>query len=140
MDSERAMNERPRVLTIPAKWTDDCQGKKDYDGEFVSVSTRYWPRGGGFFIIRSDANGVEVDENPAPEIPPSARSEILLYHGDPGSGDSITLAERKFEGETLEEVKSQVEEWAAAQYIRVAMAVAREFGKSVESITVRGNG
>ena len=32
-----------------AMWTDDCQGKKDYDGNMVSISTRYWPgpSGGG---------------------------------------------------------------------------------------------
>lgn len=27
----------------PAAWTNDCQGKKDYDGDLISISSRYWP-------------------------------------------------------------------------------------------------
>jgi hypothetical protein len=33
------------------KWRNDCQGKKDYDGRIVHVSSRYWPRGGGYFTF-----------------------------------------------------------------------------------------
>ena len=37
-------------MNVPAKWTDDCQGKKDYDGKILCLSTRYWPRGGGVTV------------------------------------------------------------------------------------------
>ena len=38
---------------LVARWTDDCQGKKDFDGRLLSYSTRYWPasyRGSGIYI------------------------------------------------------------------------------------------
>ena len=36
-------------LKVSARWTNDCSGKKDFDGRIVDLSTRYWPRGGGFY-------------------------------------------------------------------------------------------
>jgi len=33
------------------KWTNDCQGKKDFDGPIVTLSSRYWPSGGGFSML-----------------------------------------------------------------------------------------
>ena len=62
----------PRLL-LSAKWTNDCQGKKDYDGPILEVSTRYWPRGGGFFVVRYTPSGVTVE----PDATPTAiRSEV----------------------------------------------------------------
>lgn len=121
------MNEQA-ATTVPAEWTDDCQGKKNYDGELVSLSTRYWPQGGGFWLVARNAIGATIDENPAPEIKPHANSEIVLRTGDDERED-VTLVERDFEGETFEEVKSQVEAWAAEQYARIAHALRREFGE-----------
>lgn len=110
------------MLKLDAKWKDDCQGKKDYDGEILSVSTRYWPRGGGFFV---GAPGKGIEGNEArPEIKPSAKSSIMLRHSDE---DSITLVEAEFEGETQEEVQRQVEIWAQARFDEVVDLLARHF-------------
>lgn len=103
------------ALVVPAKWTDDCQGKKDFDGDVISFSTRYWPRGGGFHISR---NGSWEGNETRPEIRPSAHVAILLHHGedDDGGRDYITLCEDEFEGDTFEEVKAKVEEWCRIEY------------------------
>lgn len=90
-------------------WTDDCQGKKDFDGDILSLSTRYWPRGGGFhasFIVPGQPVVWEGNEA-RPEIKPSAHSSILLLGKE--------LVSKEFEAETEAEVKQQVEDWARAQ-------------------------
>lgn len=46
--SETTQQDMPR---INARWTDDCQGKKDFDGTIIDISSRYWPRGGGFGLF-----------------------------------------------------------------------------------------
>jgi len=83
------------------KWTDDCQGKKDYDGEILTLSSRYWPRGGGYHV--STGGGPWEGNETRPEIKPSAVSSILLF------GES--LVGKDFEGETQEEVQRAVEAW-----------------------------
>lgn len=95
------------TLKLQAEWTDDCQGKKDYDGNILSISTRYWPRRVGFWLAQNEAR---------PDILPSARSALVLRHG---SDDCTTLIEQEFEAETREEVQRQVEIWAQAQMDRV---------------------
>src|SRR4051794_15112599 len=91
------------------KWTPDCQGKWDYDGALIRVSTRYWPRGGGFSIY----DGGEFRTNENQEIRPSANSTIYL-------GEDEVLVEQDFEGDTEAEVKCAVEVWVAAQFNRIA--------------------
>lgn len=106
-------------MTHSCKWTNDCQGKKDYDGEFVSVSTRYWPQGGGVWAVHHVlGEPVVIDENPAPGEPPSAHSTIYV-------GESI-WQEKEFEATTPEEVFRAVEEWVNEQF----RAVAEMFGVS----------
>ena len=83
-----------------AKWTDDCQGKKDYDGRLLSISTRYWP--GSY---RSDRH-------------PSASTAIVLNWGDPdeyGYGETTTWREAEFVADTEAEVKMLVEAWVRSQ-------------------------
>lgn len=109
-------------LKVPAEWTDDCQGKKDYDGELVSLSTRYWPAGGGFSMFSRETGWVD---NPA-DCKPSANAKILLRHaGD----DYVIFAEQEFEDASLEAVKAKVETWAEQQYQRVIKALRAEFGE-----------
>ena len=112
-------------LKVPAEWTDDCQGKKDYDGHVVSISTRYWPRGGGISTF-SRTEGWR--DNPFTDQKPSAKCAVYFRHGDPyPRGDGFDLIEKEFEGETFEEVKAQVEAWAEQQYNRVLSALRKEF-------------
>ncbi len=88
-------------LRPAAGWTDDCQGKKDYDGPLLSISTRYWPGppGGPFG---------------SPYGPtPSARSSILLRLA--GEDNYLTWRDAKFEASTEAEVKAQVEAWVREQ-------------------------
>lgn len=106
---------------VPAEWTDDCQGKKDFDGDLVRLSTRYWPAGGGFSAIIPGRGWVD---NPS-DCKPSANSKIILqYAGD----DYVIFAEKEFEADTLEQVKAQVESWAQQQYERIIVALSKEFG------------
>lgn len=118
-------------LTLDIAWTDDCQGKKDYDGSIVVISTRYWPRGGGFTVFNT-STGIFADNSDRPEIKPSAHCTVYLEDGYPDSnGRTVGVLDRSFEGETFEEVKAQVEQWAQDQANRVYRAVAREFGVEI---------
>jgi len=111
-------------LLLDAEWTDDCQGKKDYDAHILSISSRYWPRGGGFtgLFIQPGKPPIFEDNDARPHIPPSATSTLLLRYKD---DESIELARGEFEAETQEEVQRQVEVWAQAQMDRV-VAILRE--------------
>lgn len=70
-------------------WTDDCQGKKDYDGSLVRVTSRYWP--GNY---RKDGKL-------------SAVSTIVFC--------GIDMTEQQFTGETEAEVKRAVITWVGEQ-------------------------
>lgn len=110
-------------MKLAAEWTNDCQGKKDYDGEICVVSTRYWPRGGGFSLF----DGKEFSTNSDKTIKPSANCTIGIRMPDT---DVLSLIEKAFEGETFEEVAAQVESWAQQQYERVVAALKAEFSQS----------
>lgn len=115
------------TMQVPAKWTPDCQGKWDYDGRLVSISTRYWPQGGGFHLF-ADGDFVASADHPMTRgTPPSANCSILLHHGDPDDQDYTTIIEKGFEGATEAQVKADVEKWAAEQYQRVVKAIRAEF-------------
>lgn len=91
------------------EWTPDCQGKWDYDGQIIYVSTRYWPRGGSWHLYQ---DGKFVSDSTAPErqhIRPSAHASIHFMEYD------RVLADKKFEGETEEEVKEAVKVWVDQQ-------------------------
>lgn len=112
------MTETTESLRVPARWTDDCQGKKDYDAALVSLSTRYWPRGGGYHVLTADREWMGNESRP--EVRPHAHAAIVLRHGD---GDTIMLTEADFEADTPEEVQRAVEAWAQREYERVTAAV-----------------
>lgn len=131
--------EATETLRLRARWTDDCQGKKDCDAPIVEISTRYWPRGGGFHLLNvQDGKVVSWEENEArPYIKPSAHSSLIIRHGavEPGeedlyaNADSFTLVEAEFEAETEEEVKAQVEKWAQEQMDKVVEILRGAFQK-----------
>lgn len=77
------------------RWEDDCQGKADYDGPLLSVSSRYWPAKFGHRH--------------------SAHSALVLHHGKPDDqgwkGERKIICEREFTGSSKEDVQQQVEEW-----------------------------
>lgn len=104
-------------IKLSAKWTDDCQGKKDYDGNIVCISTRYWPRGGGFMLFDPNADKKIQDNEDRPEIKPSAHSSICLVDG--GIDENVPLIEKEFEAETEDEVKESVEKWAAEEMKKI---------------------
>ena len=106
---------------INAEWTDDCSGKKDYDATVLRITTRYWPRGGGFYV-GDPASSVPFELSDDPAIKPSASASLVLESAD---GESTDLVEADFEGESFEEVAPQVEKWAADQYARVLDALNR---------------
>jgi hypothetical protein len=116
-------------MKIDVQWTKDCQGKQDYDADILSISSRFYPRGGGFHFFDSRNPNAGLQGNEArPEIKPSASSSLLLRYQEPdGSGEDLTLAEAEFEAETEEEVKSQVEKWAQDQMDRVVTLLKNEF-------------
>jgi hypothetical protein len=110
-------------MQLNAKWTNDCQGKKDFDGDIVSISTRYWPRGGGMMILNVDQNGAHWLP-PDESIRPHAHSSLLVRHDE---SEPLMLIERHFEGETFEEIALQVEAWAQEQMDRAVAALLTEF-------------
>jgi hypothetical protein len=100
------------------KWTLDCQGKQDFDGEIVSLSTRYWPRGGGFTVLEAGPWRWEENKD-RPEIKPSANASIMLLGKE--------LVSQDFEAETEAEVKQLVEAWARTEIERIAATVTKLF-------------
>ena len=109
-------------MKLDIKWTNDCQGKKDYDGEIVAVSTRYWPGHMTVFDSREPEKGFH--EVPAGN--PSAHCSITLSDGLL-NGEYEDLIEADFKGDTFEEVAAHVEVWAQEQMNRVEKALRAEF-------------
>jgi hypothetical protein len=95
------------------RWTDDCQGKKDFDGDIVLLSTRYWPRGGGYSAMDSTGNWQHNKDRP--HIRPSARSAITVL--------GVEVAFFEVEADTEGMVKERVEAWARIQIERIRDAV-----------------
>ena len=119
------MNEEPEEeepAEYHPEWKPDCQGKWDYDCDLVSLSCRYWPRGGGFHVLY---NGKFEGNEARPEINPSATASICI--GDLANGPYETLAQAYFDGATEQMVKAKVEEWAAKMIARVDNAIRNEF-------------
>lgn len=111
-------------MKLNIEWTDDCQGKKDYDGDIVAVSTRYWPGPVTVFDTATPEKGLH-------EIPggkPSATCSIMLSNGYPHHNDeTVDLISRDFEGDTFEAVAKKIETWAQKQMNRVEKALRAEF-------------
>lgn len=105
------------TMELQAEWQLDCHGKQDYDANLVRLSTRYWPRGGGFAELTVD--GRWLDNKARPSIPPSATATIYLQD------ERLTSA--SFEGDTESEVKAKVEAWAREQFAKVVSAMSAAF-------------
>jgi len=111
-------------LTPCAQWTDDCQGKKDYDGRLLSISTRYWPGPGssGTMVVNAQPGQAAVITTAPYGTRPSATATICLNHGAPdhyGYGDSLVWREKDFEADTEAEVKALVEAWVQERFDEV---------------------
>ena len=120
MANERSKQEEQ--LTPCAKWTNDCQGKKDYDGRLISISARYWPAGGGMHIYDTAHPELGLHESVDTTIKPSANASIVLNFGEPdeyGYGDYMDLCEQEFTADTEAEVKAQVEKWAQDKFDKI---------------------
>jgi hypothetical protein len=87
-----------------ARWTPDCQGKQDYDGRLLSISTRAWP------------------PHYSPGRQWTAHAAIVINHGEPneaGYADYTVWRERDFSAPTEAALKFAVEEWVQEQMIEV---------------------
>ncbi len=116
-------------LKTAASWTNDCQGKQDYDGPILSISTRYWPRGGGYWLVDNTNGKCSDTADPSRQnIRPSATSAIIMYHGV--SEECFPLTEKDFEGETEDEVKKLVEEWGQEEMNKIVEALKSIYPKS----------
>lgn len=122
----REESEGAEVNKIPATWTNDCNGKKDFDGALVTLSTRYWPRGGGFLSYDTNT-GIWKDNEDRPEIRPSAHATIYLGSATEFCDSAIKLADQSFKGDTEEQVKAAVEQWATEQYARIGNSLLAAF-------------
>lgn len=85
----------------PIGWRHDCQGKQDYDGRLVEVSTRYWP------------------PNYDPHGQHTAHSSILL--------GGMAVTDSNFTAPTMAKCKRQVEQWVASQIKIVETAIISAF-------------
>jgi len=112
------------IMKLNIKWTDDCQGKKDFDGDIVAISTRYWPGQVTVYDTAHPERGLHEISRGCP----SATSTIILTDGFPHhNGDSIDLAQQDFEADTFEEIDSQVQAWTQLQMDRITKALCAEF-------------
>lgn len=83
---------------LAAGWENDCQGKKNYDGNILGIDTRYWPSA-------YDRDGLVT-----------AKSHLVLWHTvDSINQEYEVLNEKEFKGATKEEVQKAVEYWAQTQ-------------------------
>lgn len=125
-DGEPWVSLKPVVV---AKWRDDCQGKKDYDGEVVVLSCRYWPGADseqGTMIVTRDHNGqVVIGTEPHGERHHVHASICLVKAG----GDFATLTHEHFYGNSFDEVRVATEGWAKGAVARVWRAVIVEFAR-----------
>jgi hypothetical protein len=129
-------------MKLNAEWKDDCQGKRDFDGQVLSISTRYWPRGGGFHVLDRSRPELGMQGNETrPEIRPSATSSLCIWFLDEdGSEDTLDLARAEFEGETFEEIAPQVEAWAQEQMNKAVAVLRAAFGGEREVKGGKGDG
>jgi len=118
----------PRRIKPCAIWSDDCQGKKDYDGRLISISTRYWPPAGqgGSMMVSNQGGEMKISEVPYRcDGRASAHAAIVLNFDAPdepgGFGESADLVEADFVGDTEDDVKRQVEAWVVEQANRILM-------------------
>lgn len=117
---EEDVSDEPEFYDAP-QWTDDCQGKKNYDGSLVRVSSRYWPRGGGYSVFDTDRPELGFRTNEEQGIRPSATSSIVVCGSD--------VISREFEADTQGEVQAAVETWVNEQRARIVAALAKEFDR-----------
>lgn len=115
----------PPPSVIPAEWTDDCQGKKDYDGTIIKLNSRYWP-------------SVDYTLSGGNCTKPSAQSCIAIYWNDNPEDKEydpryIDVIKQDFEGETEAEVKLKVEIWAKSQYDKITSAIVDLYNNEIKS-------
>ena len=115
------MIEQP--IQTAARWTPDCQGKQNFDGPIVEVSTRYWPPGGGFSLFDATTGKWDDDED-RPEVLPEAKCSIVIR--DEADRDRV-LTSKKFTAATEHEVKRKVETWVQQQFDRITRSLGVEF-------------
>ena len=104
------------------KWTDDCQGKKNYDGPLVSACCRYWPShqeqlDGKHWNEITGANELVIRPYEEDGKPSAIASIIVNLEGE--GGNYLTLCEQEFKADTQEEVKRLVEEWVQKRFDQV---------------------
>lgn len=115
---------RPR-----AAWTPDCQGKQDFDGPIISVSTRYWPGpgGGGPMVVETRPGRTPKITEGTYGDSPSATSAIILRLGPKeehdGGGDYMIWREQDFRAPTEAEVKALVEDWVHEMMVDIMTAL-----------------
>ena len=123
------------MFKLDAEWTNDCQGKKDYDGNILGISTRYWPRGGSALILNAATGDISMGDDPArQDIKPSAKSSITLYYKEDdslsdGSYDQgyMDLVSKEFKGDSEDDVKAQVEQWGQEQMNEIVSVLRKHF-------------
>lgn len=94
------------LLTPHAAWTPDCGGKQDYDGEIISVSTRYWPASKSSDNRPSAHAAIHLNTGPVTVHWPGPR-----YDG----GNYRVWREHHFTASTETRVKEMVEAWVTTQ-------------------------
>lgn len=107
-----------------AAWTDDCQGKKNYDFPVIGVNTRYWSPGG---MIVYDATAGRFVDQLTTNHTATCSLEIVHRGTDDEFPDRYSLIERDFSGDSFEAVKADVEAWAREQYAKAVKAVVDAF-------------
>jgi len=113
-----------RQMLPCARWKDDCQGKKNYDGPLLSISCRYYPTAkeqaeGSHWNYISGNGELEAHLYEA-DGKASAIASIILEDGPLDENDTPsgyrTWRESEFVGDSCAEVKTLVEQWVQQQF------------------------
>ena len=101
-------------LSLDAEWKDDCQGKKDFDGNILLLSTRFYSES---YHLRW----------PAKRKMASAASGLYFAAKINDESEWITLYKKEFEGATDSEVKKAVEDWTKSVFQEISQVVIDHF-------------
>lgn len=101
--------------TFGIRWTQDCQGKEDFDGKLASISTRIYARGGSTHVWGPE--GFTDKDSPSRQhIRPSGTAHIRLFNRHE--------IQKDFVADTTEQLKADIEAW----YTMIIEAVQEALG------------
>lgn len=109
-----------------AEWSNDCCGKKDFDGTAVSISTRYWPAGGSALVL--DTESCDAGLKKLNDGSRSSAKASLILDTESNPYGFLTLVESDYiEGDSFYEVQRKVEDWVQNEFDKLVNILSRHY-------------